>query len=239
MSHTSHPDSASYKISGFGGKIGWGSTPALLLIDVCTAYWTSGSPLDCSSNPAAVASIPVMKSLLAAAREGGVPVIWTQVVYEHEDMADAGIFWKKSKSLDVWKKGDTRGYDSLVEGLEPAKGELIITKKYPSAFFGTDLSTRLNILGVDTVVICGVSTSGCVRASTLDTMQHGYRPMVRRHCLNIVQVDTNIERQVVETACGDRSPEIHNANVFDMNAKMADVVSEEEAVTKLKAGKSK
>lgn len=179
MSHTQHPDTASYKSSGFGGKIGWGKSPALLLIDVCTAYWTPGSPLDCSSNPAAVASIPAMKSLLAAAREGGVPVIWTQVVYEHEDMTDAGIFWKKSKSLDVWKKGDTRGYDSLVEGLEPAKGELVITKKYPSAFFGTDLATRLNVLGVDTVVICGVSTSGCVRASTLDTMQHGYRPMVR------------------------------------------------------------
>ncbi|KAE9973213.1 hypothetical protein EG327_009244 [Venturia inaequalis] len=219
MSHTHHPDTASYKSSGFGGKIGWGKSPALLLIDVCTAYWTPGSPLDCSSNPAAVASIPAMKSLLAAAREGGVPVLWTQVMYEHEDMADAGIFWKKSKSLDVWKKGDTRGYDSLVEGLEPAKGEVVVTKKYPSAFFGTDLATRLTVLGVDTVVICGVSTSGCVRASTLDTMQHGYRPMV------------------VETACGDRSPEIHNANVFDMNAKMADVVSEEEAVTKLKAGK--
>jgi len=201
--------------------MGWGHSPALLIIDVCRAYWTAGSPLDTSSNPASAASTDSMKRLLAAAREGKVPIIWTRVEYEREDMADAGVFWLKSKALDVWKKGDTRGLDKWVNGLEPTPGEIVIPKKYPSAFFGTDLATRLKVLDVDTVVLCGVSTSGCVRASTLDAMQYGYRPMV------------------VGAACGDRSPEIHNANMFDMNAKYADAVEEEDAVSRLKAGKVK
>jgi nicotinamidase-related amidase len=94
----------------------------------------------------------------------------------------------------------------------------VVVKKHPSAFFGTELSSTLHLLGVDTLVICGVSTSGCVRATALDAMQHNYRPMV------------------VGVACGDRSPAIHDANLFDMDAKFADVVGEEEAVGKLAAG---
>jgi nicotinamidase-related amidase len=188
MSQEEHPDASSYKSAGFSNKIGWGKSPALLLIDVCKAYWTENSPLCTLSNPASVASVDVMKRLLAAAREGKVPVIWTTVGYESEDMADAGIFWKKSKALDIWKKGDKRGLADWVEGLVPESGEPIITKKYPSAFFGTDLATKLTVLNVDTVVICGVSTSGCVRASTLDTMQYGYRPMV---ITNLVRADSN------------------------------------------------
>lgn len=109
-------------------------------------------------------------------------MIWTAV--EYEDMSEAGIFWLKSKALDVWKKGDNRGFDRWVEGLIPQKREAVIKKKYPSSFFGTDLATRLNVLRVDTLVICGVSTSGCVRASTLDAMQYGFRPMVHKPFLN-------------------------------------------------------
>ncbi|KIW00222.1 uncharacterized protein PV09_08262 [Verruconis gallopava] len=218
MADIRHPESERYASSGFGNRIGWGTSPALLLIDVCKAYWTEGSPLDTRSNPASVASIQSMKALLAAAREGNCPVIWTRVVYN--DMKEAGIFYLKSKPLDLWKVGDERGLADWVEGLVPdfSKGDVLVDKRYPSAFFGTDLITRLNVLRVDTLVICGVSTSGCVRASTLDAMQHGIRPMV------------------VGSACGDRSPEIHNANMFDMNAKMADAVSEEEAVDRLRAG---
>ncbi|KAJ7635787.1 N-carbamoylsarcosine amidase [Mycena polygramma] len=193
------------------------SRPALLIVDACLAYWAPSSPLDTSNNPASAAAPEAMKRLLDAARAGGVPVIWTRVEYEQADMSDAGMFWLKSKSLDIFQQGDARGWGGWVEsaGLVPAAG---ITKKYPSAFFGTDLSTRLHVLGVDTVVVCGVSTSGGVRASVLDAMQYGYRPMV------------------VWDACGDRSPEIQNANLFDLNAKYSDVVSLREATAKLQAG---
>lgn len=112
--------------------------------------------------------------------------------------------------------GDTRGYDKLLPGLEPIEGEDVIVKKHPSAFFATDLAGLLYFKQVDTLVICGVSTSGCVRATTLDAQCWNFRPMI------------------VGTACGDRSKEIHEANLFDMDAKMGDVVGEEEAVEKLR-----
>ncbi|EMD00136.1 hypothetical protein BAUCODRAFT_63284 [Baudoinia panamericana UAMH 10762] len=209
-----HADSASYRASGFNNRIGWGSRPALLLIDVCKAYWTPGSPLDTSSNPASAASLDVMRRLLTAARKSQIPIFWTQVAYR-KGMKDAGLFYAKAKALSVWEDGNDRGLDALVEGLEPTEGEEVVIKRHPSAFFGTELLCTLNLLNVDTLVICGVSTSGCVRASTLDAMCYNYRPMV------------------VGSACGDRSPAIHDANLFDMDAKMADVVSEEEAIEHL------
>jgi len=177
-SHEHHPASSSYQTSGFSNKMGWGARPALLLIDVCTAYWTPGSPLDISANPSGAASPDSMRRLLAAARDGHVPVVWSKVEYTHPEMADAGLFWRKAKVLDVWQRGDARGLDACVEGLEPGETDTVVVKKYASAFFGTSLASELQGLNVDTLVICGVSTSGCVRATTLDAMQHGFRPMV-------------------------------------------------------------
>ncbi|KAF4628333.1 hypothetical protein G7Y89_g9826 [Cudoniella acicularis] len=195
---------ADYQRAGFARKMGWGKRPALILIDVCKAYWTAGSPLDTSANPGSVNAPDSMRRLLAAARSAKAPVLWTKVYYERPDMADAGLMYTKGKALTVWQKGDTRGLDAYVDGLVPEPEELIVVKKVPSAFFGTTLAADLHLLNVDTLVICGVSTSGCVRASTLDAMQHGFRPMV------------------VGSACGDRTIEIQKANLFDMNAKYAD-----------------
>ena len=248
--------------SPFSNRMGWGSRPALLIIDVCTAYFTPGSPLDTSSNPASAASPESMRRLLAAARKVKCPIVFTKVEYSDPNMKDAGLFWSKTKALDVWKVGDRRGLDESVEGLEPivvdvGGDEWIVKKKYPSAFFGTTLATDLYTRGVDTVVVCGVSTSGCVRASVLDAMCYGFRPMV------------------VGSACGDRTKEVHEANMFDMgksichcavmlpamhygllsakgvirarsvhqtssdmvvDTKYADAVSEKDAVEKLEAG---
>lgn len=175
---SSHPDTASYATSGFGNKMGWGSRPVLLMIDVCKAYWTTGSPLDIQSHAPSAAAPDSMRRLLAAARAAGIPVMWTAVEYVVPGMKDAGLFYNKSKSLSVWHADDTRGLGDWMEGLVPDKGEFLYKKKYPSAFFGTTIATDLSVLGADTVVLCGVSTSGCVRASTLDTMQYGLRPMV-------------------------------------------------------------
>ncbi|KAF1913151.1 N-carbamoylsarcosine amidase [Ampelomyces quisqualis] len=218
MAAKHHADHAGYVEAGLAGKMGWGSKPALLLIDVCNAYWSQDSPLDTSSNPASAAAPASIRKLVDAAREGKVPLIWTRVEYTEPDMSDAGVFYCKAPLLKVFQKGNETGLESWVPALKPREGELVIPKRYPSAFFATDLNTRLQLKGIDTLVICGVSTSGCVRATTLDTMCYGYRPMV------------------VSEACGDRSPAVHDANIFDMNAKMADVVPENEAIEKLKAG---
>ncbi|KAI0018939.1 putative N-carbamoylsarcosine amidase [Xylariomycetidae sp. FL0641] len=219
-----HGDAAAYAASGYGNRMGFGSRPALLLIDVCKAYWTPGSPLDCSGHAPTRGCPEAMRRLLGAARgsssssTSACPVVWTAVEYTDPGMRDAGLFWRKAKTLDVWHVADARGLGGWVEGLVPAAGELVVKKKYASGFFGTTLATDLRVLGVDTVVICGVSTSGCVRATALDAMQHGFRPMV------------------VGTACGDRSDAIQNANLFDLDSKYCDVVQEEEALEHLKAG---
>jgi nicotinamidase-related amidase len=178
MAHQQHGDHANYVKSGFAKKMGWGSKPALLLIDVCNAYWSKESPLDTSSNPASAAALGSIEKLVAAAREGKVPLIWTRVEYTEPDMSDAGVFYNKVPLLKTFQKGNETGLESWVQGLEPREGELVIPKRYPSAFFATDLTSRLQFKGIDTLVICGVSTSGCVRASTLDAMCYGYRPMV-------------------------------------------------------------
>jgi len=120
-----------------------------------------------------------MRRLLRAARQGNVPVIWTEVQYTHPELLDAGLFYKKAKALSVWQKGDERRLYEPLEGLKPGPSDVVIIKQYASAFFGTSLASTLNAMNVDTLVICGVSTSGCVRATTLDAMQYGFRPMVR------------------------------------------------------------
>lgn len=178
MAPNDHSDHDSYVKSGFAGKVGWGNKPALLLVDVCNAYWSKDSPLDTSENPASAAAPASIARLVAAARDGNVPLIWTRVEYTEPDMSDAGIFYCKAPLLKVFLKGNETGLENWVPGLEPLADELIIAKRYPSAFFATDLSTRLQLKGVNTLVICGVSTSGCVRASTLDAMCLGYRPIV-------------------------------------------------------------
>ena len=178
MASDPHPDAASYAASGFGTVMGWGRRPALILVDVCKAYWAPGSPLDTTAHAASAASPSVMRRLLATARMHSIPVFWTAVAFTEPEMADAGLFWLKAKTLDVWHKDDTRGLGEWMAGLEPQDGERVVMKKYPSAFLGTTLQTELMVRGVDTVVICGVSTSGCVRAMTLDALQYGFRPMV-------------------------------------------------------------
>jgi nicotinamidase-related amidase len=120
-----------------------------------------------------------MRRLLVGARAGNYPIIWAQVRYNHPAMKDAGVQILKSKTIQVWQDGDTRGYDAWLPGLTADPEDTVIYKRNPSAFFGTTLATELQTMNVDTLVICGVSTSGCVRASTMDAICHGFRPMVR------------------------------------------------------------
>jgi nicotinamidase-related amidase len=178
LSLDTHPQHADYARSGFGCRIGWGNRPALLLVDVCAAYWKRGSPLDLSHNAEGGASPDSMRRLVAAARAGSVPVAWAQVRYNHPEMLDGAVQAKKTKTILAWQDGDTRGLDALLPGLEPQPEDTLVLKRNPSAFFGTTLSSELRLLGVDTLVICGVSTSGCVRATALDAVCNGFRPVV-------------------------------------------------------------
>jgi maleamate amidohydrolase len=150
----------------------------------------------------------------AAAREAGVPVVLTRVVY-HASGLDGGRFFEKARPLRHFAPAGPMG--AFPTGLEPAPDELVLSKQYPSAFFGTSLASTLTAAGIDSVLLTGLTTSGCVRATCIDAMSHGF-------------ITT-----VVRDACGDRHAGPHEANLFDMNAKYADVVSEAEAVAFLQS----
>jgi nicotinamidase-related amidase len=185
----------------FDGALQPGPRPALLVIDFVRAYTTPGSPLYAGVESARVACA----ELLAHARAARIPVLHTNVAYQPGGR-DGGVFYRKVPALACFEAGRHPELAAFAEDLEPAAGETVITKQYASAFFGTSLASTLTALGVDTVLIAGVSTSGCVRASALDACQHGFVPLV------------------VRDAVGDRHPAPHEANLFDLQAKYAEVV---------------
>jgi maleamate amidohydrolase len=197
----------------FGGSLGWGQRPALLLIDMMRAYFTPGSPFDLGSD----AAVTGCAQLLAAARTAGRPVLHTVVRYR-PGARDGGLFVQKVAALRVLAEDAPGDLGELVPELEPRPDEVVVVKQYASAFFGTSLAATLTAAGVDTLVIAGVSTSGCVRASATDAMQHGFRPIV------------------VGEACGDRTPAIHQANLADLQAKYADLATVSEATARLAVG---
>src|SRR5690625_1088226 len=151
----------------------------------------------------AAAARDAMAQLLSAARARGVEVVWTKVTYE-ADGRDGGRFFEKVPALSLFVgDGPLAGFDDLAA---PLPGERVLTKQYPSAFFGTDLADHLHGRGIDTVLIGGYSTSGCVRASALGALCHGFVPIV------------------VADACADRDARPHESNLFDLAHKYAEVV---------------
>lgn len=196
---------ANYK-KAYDRRVGFGTRPALILIDFCMGYFDEACELYAGVDGALASALRVRE----AARAAGVPVILTNVVY-HPSAIDGGRFFEKAAPLKNFLKGSPMG--AWGPGLEPFEDELVVSKQYPSAFFGTSLASTLTAMGVDSVLLTGLTTSGCVRASCVDAMSHGFRTAV------------------IADACGDRHSAPHEANLFDMNAKYADVVSEAEAVT--------
>ena len=138
-----------------------------------------------------------------------VPVLYTRVEYD-QDGINGGLFVRKIPALRELVPGGPLG--EIMPQLAPGEHEIVIVKQYASAFFGTTLATTLNALGVDTVIITGVSTSGCVRATAVDALQHGFVPLV------------------VRQAVGDRDPGPHESALFDLQAKYAEVVDEDSVV---------
>jgi len=199
--------SENYK-KAYSNRVGFGQRPALVLIDFAHAYYDPESELYAGVDAALASALRIRE----AAHAAGVPVVLTEVTYQ-EGGINGGRFFEKAKPLHNFIKG--RKTAAFAESLVPRNDEIIVSKQYPSAFFGTSLASTLTAGGIDSVILTGLTTSGCVRASCVDSMSHGFRTIV------------------VADACGDRHPAPHEANLFDMNAKYADVVSEADVLTYL------
>jgi maleamate amidohydrolase len=197
------------------GRLGFGKKTVLLVIDLLQGYTIKGAPLYA---PGVVKAVAEMPELLKAARAKKLPIIHTRVLYNPADYADGGVWIKKAPVLKDLIPGHR--YAKFCKGVEPAKGELVITKNYASCFFGTSLAATLTGMGADTVLITGCTTSGCIRASAVDAVQHGFRPIVIRECV------------------GDRHDGPHEANLFDINAKYGDVIAKGEALKYIKGLKA-
>ena len=199
-----------YRRAGFSNRLGFGSRPALVVIDFCQAYLDPTSPLYAGVEDARAAC----QRVLDAARAADIPVLHTRVEFQPSG-ANGGVFFRKVGALECFVRGNPLG--AYGEGLAPTDDEVVVVKQYASGFFGTSLASTLTSMGVDTLIHTGVSTSGCVRATAVDACQHGFVPVV------------------VRDACGDRNPQVHQANLFDLDAKYADVVSEQEVLDYLSA----
>jgi len=195
----------------FDGRIGFGKRAAILVVDFIRAYTTPGAPLYAAP---VVEAVRETVDVLAAARRKGVLVVYTRVIYSPSGI-DGGIFVQKVPVLRTMVEGEPLA--EIVPELPPAATDVILNKQYASAFFGTSLAAMLTAQGVDTVIITGCSTSGCVRATAVDGMQYGFRVIVPRECV------------------GDRRVEPHEANLFDINSKYGDVVSRAETLAWLEA----
>jgi nicotinamidase-related amidase len=193
--------SENYARGGFAKSLQPGERPALLIIDFVRAYLEPTSPLYAGVEQARVDC----ETLLRAAREAAIPIVHTNVVYQRGGR-DGGVFFRKVPALKCFEIGAHPKLAAFANGLEPIAGETVISKQYASAFFGTSLASTLTALGVNSVLIAGLSTSGCVRASAVDCVQHGFVPLV------------------VREAVGDRAPGPHEANLFDLQAKYAEVI---------------
>ncbi|SEP14202.1 Nicotinamidase-related amidase [Halogranum amylolyticum] len=202
------PHSTEYDADAFGSSVGLGDQPALLVIDLINAFTDPTTKL--GSDVSGV--LEQTARLLTAFREHDCPRYFTTVAFE-ESYGDAGRFIEKVPALRELRLGtDAVEVDDRVA---PEGDERVILKKYASAFFGTDLATELTTHRVDTLVLAGVTTSGCVRATAVDSLQHGYR--------TIVPAD----------AVGDRADGPHQANLFDIDAKYGDVVTTDAVVNHL------
>jgi nicotinamidase-related amidase len=201
---------AEFQGKGLGGSVGFGQRPALLAVDFITAFTDLRSPLAGELD----GQLEATNALLEPARAAGIPILFSTVAYDAE-LQEAGI-WIRKIPANRW----------LVEGsewvevdkrLKQRPEETTLVKKYASCFFGTDLVARLVSRRIDTLIIVGCTTSGCVRATAVDSCSHGFHTIV------------------VEEAVGDRAALPHEASLFDIQAKYGDVVSLQEALTYLRA----
>jgi nicotinamidase-related amidase len=194
-------DSELYQGRGFQRRIGFGERPALIHIDLANAWTRPGNPFTCDGMDVI---IPGVQQLNAAAREKGIPIVYTTTAYAVTEgpNTDMGL-WHHKIPVEVLQLGSDAV--AIDERIAPEPGEHVIVKKHASAFFGTHLANMLRAAGVDTVIITGVTMAGCVRHTTEDAIGYGFRPIVVRECV------------------GDRVAGVVEWNLFDIDAKFGDV----------------
>ena len=201
-----------YARGGFGAHLQPGRSPAVIIVDFLEAYVRPGALLYAACEAAQAAA----SRLLARARACAIPILHTRVVYQVGGR-DGGVFFSKVPELRTFEQGADPLLQAFASGLAPASNETVITKQYASAFFGTSLGSTLTALGIDTLLIAGVSTSGCIRATAVDACQYGFIPLV------------------VREAVADRAPQPHESALFDLQAKYAEVIALDAAVDYLLA----
>lgn len=194
---------------GFHGRAGLGTRPALLVVDMSVGFTDPESPLACDLDEVVL----TIEQLLGESRAAGLPVIYTTVAYDEAGKQTAAVFIDKVPALLTLEAGSR--WTEIDPRIAPRAGEPVLTKLFASAFFGTALGSLLVAAGCDSVIVTGASTSGCVRATAVDALQHGYRAVVPRE------------------AVGDRNVHAHEASLYDIDAKYGDVVSCEEALAYL------
>jgi maleamate amidohydrolase len=199
-----------YERARLGGSVRMGSRPAVLVVDFSCGFTDPACPLGSDLS----AEVEATRRLLDAAREKGMPVIFTTIGFE-PSLKDGGLWLQKVPSLGELQLGGR--WVEIDPRLDPRPEETVVVKKGASAFFGTNLASILISQRIDSVILCGATTSGCIRATAIDLLQYGFPTMVPRECV------------------GDRARAPHEANLFDIQAKYADVVSLEEALAYLES----
>lgn len=197
------------RLKGFHGRVGLGQRPALVVVDMSLGFTDPASPLACPLDEVVAA----IEDLLWETRRAGFPAIYTTVAYDQDAKRAASAFIDKVPALVTLEAGSR--WVEIDPRLAPQEGEPVLTKLFASAFFRTALASLLAGAGCDSVIVTGASTSGCVRATVVDALQHGYRTVVPRE------------------AVGDRNQDAHQANLYDIDAKYGDVVSLAEALAHL------
>lgn len=209
MAETTEEMESFFRQRGFGRTIGFGERPAVIVIDIIGAFTNPDLPLGANLDQV----IEQTERILAPTRAAHLPIFFSSVAYEDKDLRDAGIWAIKQAGVMTLRSGTPEV--EVDPRLDRRAGEPLIVKKYASVFFGTDLITRLHTLNVDTLILTGCTTSGCVRATAVDGLQYGFRVMVARE------------------AVGDRAQAAHDQSLFDLNAKYADVVAVDDVLAYL------
>jgi len=200
-----------YAERGFGGRQGLGRRTALVVVDFCHGFTDPASPLACECDPA----LEQTARLLSTFRALDLPIVFTTVAYDAGTIKTAAAFIAKAPALRAMERGSR--WTLIDERIAPLPDEPVLEKLFASAFFGTGLSSLLTSAGCDGVVVVGASTSGCVRATAVDALQHGHRVVVPRD------------------AVADRGAGPHEAALLDLDAKYADVLSTDEVLALVQA----